>query len=153
MKLLRRRRGATLAFVSIICLVIIALGIGFFLLAKMMGGGRELVATVDSGTINVAKQALFLPSKKATSFPDADVANNFELLGDDGNFNLSNYNRLVAQAMIVALNAKEEGTVEAAKNAEKVWTAAVQVGQFLRQNHESPSVMGGYFMNLARKTI
>ncbi len=152
MKLMRRRHGATLAFVSVICLVIIVIGVGFFFLMKMMGGGRELAGSVDAGTTNVAKQALLLPSKKATAFSNPDVANNFELLGDNGSFNLANYNRLIAQSMIVALNAKEEGTVEAAKNAEKVWTAAVQVGQFLRQNHENPSVMGGYFMNLAGKS-
>lgn len=146
---LKRRRGATLGFVAIIVLVLIMLGVGFFVLMKILGGGREMANSVDAGTLNLAKHAFLEPSKAARDFTNPDVANNFELLGDNGKLRLENYNRLVAQSMIVALNAKEEGTSSAAANAQRVWTAVNDVARFLRTNHANPAVMGGHFQSLA----
>jgi hypothetical protein len=146
---LRRRRGATLGFVAILALVLIIIGVGFFVITKMLGGGRELANSVDAGTLNVAKHAFLEPSKAARDFSNPDVASNFELLSPDGKFRLENYNRLVAQAMIVALNAKEEGTTTAASNAKKVWDALKDVSLFFRTSHGNPAVMGGHFQNLA----
>ncbi len=146
---LRRRKGATLGMVAVLVLAILIIGIAFFLLAKMMGGGRELAGATDAGTVNISKVALLKPSKLAKDFSNPDVASNFEGLGDDGSLCLANYNRLVAQSIIVALNAKDEGTSLAGRNAEKVWRALNDVGQFLRQNHENTNVMGGYFLNIA----
>lgn len=146
---LKRRKGATLGLVAIIVLVLLIIGVGFFVLTKMLGGGRELANSVDAGTLNVAKQALLQPSKAARDFPNPDVANNFELLSPDGKFRLENYNRLVVQAMIVALNAKDEGTPAAAANARKVWDAVNDVARFFRTNHGSAATMGGHFQNLA----
>ncbi len=100
---LKRRRGATLGFVAIIVLVLIMLGHRLFhSLQNSWGGGREVANSVDAGTLNVAKHAFLEPSKAAREFTNPDVANNFELLSSDGRFRLENYNRLVAQAMIVA---------------------------------------------------
>ncbi len=146
---IKRRRGATLGLVAVLVLVLVVLGVGFFILTKMLGGGRELANSVDAGTLNVAKRAFLNPSKAARDFANPDVASNFEMLSPDGKFRLENYNRLVAQSMIVALNAKDEGTSAAASNAKKVWDALNDVAQFLRTNHGSSAVMGGYFQNLA----
>lgn len=146
---LKRRRGATLGFVAVIVLFLLIIGVAFFVIAKMLGGGRELANSVDAGTLNVAKFAFLQPSKAAREFTNPDVANNFELLSPDGKFRLENYNRLVAQSMIVALNAKEEGTPAAAANAKKVWDAVNDVARFLRTNHGNAAVMGSHFQNIA----
>src|ERR1700678_2804327 len=57
-KNMRRRRGAVLGLVAACTLVFVVLGIAFFFLAKIMGGGREVAHTTDSGILNVCKQAL-----------------------------------------------------------------------------------------------
>ncbi len=150
MRKLKRRRGATLGFVAILALVLIAIGVAFFVITKFLGGGREMANATDAGVLNVAKQAIRTPSRDALSFPNPDVGTNFALLGENPrNLNLLIYNRLVAQSMIVALNAKDEGTIDAARNAKRVWTALNDVGKFLRSNHENPNVMGSHFLNLA----
>ncbi len=51
--------------------------------------------------------------------------------------------------MIVALNAKDEGTIDAARNAKRVWNALNDVGKFLRSNHENASAIGSHFLNCA----
>jgi ABC-type spermidine/putrescine transport system permease subunit I len=58
---LRRNSGATLAFVagSIIFIVIVALA--FYFLSQLLGGGRELQAATNSGSLNVAKQSILTP--------------------------------------------------------------------------------------------
>ena len=148
---LRRRRGATLGFVAIIVLVIAILGVAFFVMAKMLGGGREIANAVDAGVLNVAKIAIRTPAKDANSFSNPDVAQNFALLGESPrNLDLLTYNRLVAQSILVALNAKEEGTLLSAQNARKVWIALKDVASFIRTNQDKSAVMGSYFDSLSR---
>lgn len=147
---IRRRRGATLGLVAIVALVVIILGFGIFVLVRILGGGRELAHATDSGVLNVAKLALRQPSKSAFSFSNPDVGTNFALLGEGtSNLNLMVYNRLVAQAALVALNARDENTSQSGQNARKVWTALNDVAQFLRSSHESNQVVGGFFQPLA----
>lgn len=106
---IRQRKGATLGLVAVILLFVIALGIGFYFLAKIVGGGREMQNACDAGAVNVAKQALILPRVPAPK--------EFEGLGVDrsgvpdgsNEINLLSYNRAAGQTLLVALNAQAIG--------------------------------------------
>lgn len=145
----RRQKGATLGLVAVVALVILLLGAAFYFLTVMMGGSREMTSAVDSGALNLAKQALRTPSKDLAAFSNQDIKNNFSLLADNGKANLLSYNRFVAQAIIVALNAKDENTPDSASNAKKVWQAVNDVGEYLRNAHQDPNTMGGHFISMA----
>lgn len=85
--------------------VVIMIAVGLFFITKIMGGQRELQAATSAGGLNIAKNAIVRPSVKLQPGVEAD---NFGLLGDPnekGEVNLVTFNRLVAQSMIVALNA------------------------------------------------
>ncbi len=145
-KKMRRKTGATISLIAICVLVILVIGIGIFSLIKLLGGGRELANTTDAGELNLAKQAIRNPGKDALTFPNTDVGTNFALLGESPRtLNLMVYNRLVAQSVLVALNAKDEATPAAATDAKRVWTALNDVGQFLRTKLEDPAYMSTFF--------
>jgi hypothetical protein len=116
----RRDRGATLAFVagSIIFIVIVALA--FFFLSQLLGGGRELQAATNSGTLNVAKQALLHPQVAVPSGDQTTADMKEILLGvlPADQVNLLNFNRMVGAAMLVAMNADADRNDDAVKNAE-----------------------------------
>jgi hypothetical protein len=136
---LRRKNGAVLSLTVACVLVIIVIGVGCYLLAKLIGGGREVANATDSGTLNVAKQAILDPSVPA--------AGDFMLLGQGNNSKISllNYNRAVAQTLLVALNAQDEGTPQALSNAKNLLTKLNAIGTALTAGLENNSKMAPYF--------
>src|SRR5271168_963138 len=127
----KSERGATMALVASLCLVLVIIGFAFFWLARMLGGGTELQRSTDAGNLNVAKEALRSPKLNVFGAGPYDIGNaatlaeiqkNFGDLQDpaNGQLDLLVYNRLVGQALLVALNAADEGTPAAAANAQKL---------------------------------
>lgn len=116
---MKRRRGATLALVAALTLFIIVIGVGFFFLVKMLGGGRELQHAVDAGNLNVAKQSMRRPFLRifGGGTPDLNepfhsiAKNNFMQAKDPavGELDLLTYNRAVGQALLVSVNAISDG--------------------------------------------
>lgn len=138
--------------VGVVVLVIVVVGVAFFWFSQIFGGGRELSHANDAGVMSVAKAALRNPKKDALQFDNPDVGTNFALLGENPrSLNLMTYNRLFAQALIVALNARDEGTADAATNAKRVWTALNDVGRFLRTDLQDAAFMGQYFQTIVDK--
>lgn len=113
----RNSRGATLAVVAALAIIIIIIGVGLFLLSRLLGGARELQTATDSGALNVGKQSIVRPNTALTG----SEASNFGLLTDvvDGNkvVDLKVYDRLVGQALLVAMNAESDGTQAGMDNA------------------------------------
>ena len=139
-----------LAMIAVLVLVIGVIGIAFFILTRMLGGGRELANATDAGAINVAKNALTHPSKSALAFDNQDIATNFAVvIGKPDDINLLNYNKLVAHATLVALLAREENTADSAKNARKLFNALNDVGQFLQKQLTNPQFMEPFFQQIA----
>ncbi|MBX9690447.1 MAG: hypothetical protein K2X27_27275 [Candidatus Obscuribacterales bacterium] len=113
----RASQGSTLSLVVACTIVIAILGIGFVFLGFIFGGHRESQNASDSGALNVAKQAILQPSvasdqldselgkalAPATSYQNAAGAT------VSSGVNLLTFNRMVAQAILVALNADAEG--------------------------------------------
>jgi hypothetical protein len=158
-------------------LVIIILGVGVFFLAKLFGGGKEIANATDAGTLNLTKQALIsptvtLPSSAVnllgTTSPTSE--NGAEFLacaypppptGTPPTINLFTYNRCVAQALLVALNAQQEaaqGSATAVGYAQQVYNDLnTYIGQPLRQaliaggNAGNPNILQNNFSSGANK--
>lgn len=123
--LIRKNEGSTLALTAACTIIIILVAVGLWFLMLMMGGSRELSHATDSGTLNVAKQALISPSAQFTN-PNSkdDIADMNAILGGaaaDPNstpkVNLLTFNRLVGQSLLVAMNAEADGNAAALANA------------------------------------
>lgn len=141
---LKRQKGATLGLVAVCVLVIIVLGIGFFILSQILGGGREIANATDAGVLTVARKALSPtlitvplsgdsgtnPVNDFIAFDPNNVGN--VLNATSGNIDMLGVNRVIAQAVLVALNAQEINTPTASGHAQNVATAAKTVATALR---------------------
>jgi hypothetical protein len=140
----RRKRGAALSLVAVTLLIIIVLGVAFYFLTKVLGGGREVANATDAGTLNIAREAMInpmIPSEGA-----------FVLLGlgnNPGKMSLLNYNRAVAQTLLVALNAQDEGTPDALGHAQAVLGQLNAIGNYIKTQLQDSQYMGPYFDNLS----
>jgi hypothetical protein len=122
----KRRRGATLAIVAVTSFLLVLIGLGLFWAIRFMAGGRQLQSAVDSGSLNVAKQAIASPQLRviqtatfngpydiSDATTQAAIQSNFSALADtntgNGQIDLRVYNRLVGQALLVAMNAAADG--------------------------------------------
>ncbi|HEY9789909.1 MAG TPA: hypothetical protein V6D22_05905 [Candidatus Obscuribacterales bacterium] len=115
----RNKEGATLALTVTAVFFIVILGVGFFFLVQLLGGGREAQHATDSGNLNVAKQALVKPAVD----PQGNEGNEFAgLFNVNNQADLKDYDRFVGKALLVALNASEEGTPTALAHAQTVIT-------------------------------
>ena len=165
----KRAKGATLSLIVSLCLVISTIGIGVFFLIKILGGARELQHAVDSGNLNVAKQALRSPSISLSggnngisganlAIAQANFANSIDTA--NGQIDLMVYNRLVAQAMLVAVNAASDnadlsmppsalGIQHAKALISCLSSPSNGVGYALAQKLKSDTVMDNSFSGLA----
>lgn len=156
----RRRQGATLGLVAVCVLVIIVVGIGCFFLAKIFGGGREVANATDAGALNIAKNVMstkdanvgvFIDDSDPSKYPD------FVQCADPlptKRITLLTYNRCVAQALLVALNAQAEtaaGSTQANGNAAKVLAELTRLGTDLRAKLQD-NQLTSYFDKVANDT-
>jgi hypothetical protein len=149
---LRRRRGATLGLVAVIVLFIAILGIGFFFLSKIMGGGREVANATDAGAMNVAKRALMEPTVNAPANDEFDglgVDTATGIPNNSGQINLLAYNRAVGRALLVALNARAIGPASS-KLAGDVIDKLETLGRNLQTQLNGGGMLPGYFDTMAK---
>jgi hypothetical protein len=153
--------------VAVCVLVIIVLGVGFFILSQILGGGREVANATDAGVLNVARRAL---SPTLIQVPlSGDSAGNptddFLAVGIDpsGNANVGTgaldsthrnismlgLNRVIAQAVIVACNAQEINTTAASGHAQNVAAAAKAVATQLKNMIQGGTKLPPEFTNVA----
>lgn len=160
-----RLKGATLALIVAMILLLVIVGIASYLLIELFGAARELQALTDSGTLNIGKQMVTLgvplnknaqqinlqfmnyayglsptnylltqtyvpgvpygvPTNYDVTLSSGIEGTNFALLTDsNGNITLQNYDRVIAQTMLVGLNAQAEETVPAVSNAQMLYDA------------------------------
>lgn len=149
---LRRRRGATLGLVAVIVLFIAILGIGFFFLSKVMGGGREVANATDAGAMNVAKRALMEPTVNAPANDEFDglgVDTATGIPNNTGTINLLAYNRAVGRALLVALNARAIGPASSRLAGDVIDKLEV-LGRNLQNQLNGGGMLPGYFDTMAR---
>src|SRR5262245_11851651 len=120
---MRSHRAQTLPLVTACLAVVVTLGVGFYSLSMLVGGGRELQNAVDAGNLNVTKQCA---KNVGVSLKSGAELDNFRRLvdTDTGKVNLLTYNRVVSQVMVVAANAQEEGTPLAKQRAAELFQVA-----------------------------
>ncbi len=124
---MRRRKGSTLGLVAICVLVIIVIGIAVYFLTKIMSGGREVANTTDAGTLNTAKQMLKIAVAPETAPYDFT---NYVYPANAGGITLLTYNRTVAAALLIAINADKIGGTAPA-NAAQVAAEVNKMGDAL----------------------
>ena len=140
----RRASGAVLPLIAATTLVLVLIGVAFFFMTMQVGGSRELMHATDAGSLNVAKQAMRKPDVELQS----EESVNFGGLLDKGQVSLANYNRMVGQTLLVALNAQAQGTPESKANAEKlieVLEGSHGLGARLKDALSNSSKMEGHF--------
>ncbi len=163
---LNRRRGAALGMVAVCVLVIIVLGICFFVLSQILGGGREIANATDAGVLNVAREALndttvnvpLRADNGSTFYSDFIGFDESAPAGDVGSattgrgIDMLGINRVIAQAAIVALNASRLNTPESGANATAVMRAAQDISRDLRDLlTNNNSYLEGQFANVAQR--
>jgi len=145
----RRRRGATLGLVAVCVLVIIVVGVGCFFLAKIFGGGREVANATDAGVLNLAKSTMrngdLMVGVQPAAGSDFALCAQPPAAGGTATINLLTYNRCVAQTLLVAVNAKNEGTGQATTNAQGVITQLMALGTQLNTLLQNAPQMENYF--------
>lgn len=113
----RASQGSTLSLIVACTLLLAILGIGFIIITMIFGGHREAQHATDSGSLNISKRAILAPYVDPSGLT-TDVgramaqtlsAPNGSNINMGSGVNLLNFNRMVAQAMLVGLNADAEG--------------------------------------------
>jgi hypothetical protein len=153
-----RRRGATLGLVAVCVFVIIVLAVGFFILAKIIGGEREVANATDAGVLIVARNAMS-PTIVGVDFSSIGP-NARDFIGLDetvtglgtngGRASMQNVNRVIAQSVLVALNAQHLDTAEAAANATTVANTAKQIATQLRNKLYNSNTLNSHFTGVAQ---
>ncbi|CAM6001764.1 unnamed protein product [Sphagnum balticum] len=131
------------------------LGLGVFFLVKILGGARELQHAVDSGNLNVAKQALRSPTiniNDVNSVAQVNFAGTVDTT--NGGIDLIVYNRLVAQATLVAINAASDnanplGIQHAKQLISSLSDPSTGVGAALAKKLQTDVAMDNSFNGLA----
>lgn len=149
----RRTLGATLGLVAVSVLVVILIGVGFYFLSKMFGGGREVANATDAGILNAAKMALRKgQTPLGAGLPDemAYAGCSDTTMGDAPNtISMLTLNRVIAMAVMIGLNAGDEGTPAAASNALAAITAAKAISGRIRTELTTNAVVNVDFDNIA----
>jgi hypothetical protein len=142
---IRTHAGATLALIAASVVILAIIGVAFFFIAQLMGGGHEVSQATDSGALNLAKQALKHPTVSSAN-------TEFQYVTDPpgGPITLANYNRCVAHAMFVAANAQQMGTTQATQDAEAVYKQLTDIGRQLKDQLADGTQMRPYFDSLAQ---
>lgn len=154
----RRKRGATLAFATVLALVLVVLGVGFFFFSMYMGAQNETKNATDAGALNVAKQVL---SDSAVTYIITgndqeeffrDVTGNVlpnNPLGNigDGKVTLTNINRIWAKALFVAVNADAAGSArgDTSANVQAALDGAQSITDRLVQKLTNETTLEKYF--------
>lgn len=142
---IRSNSGAALPFIAATIVVLVMIAVCFFWITMQMGGSRELMNATDAGSLSVAKYAIRKPD---VSLAQMEENSNFGGLLDKGEVSLANYNRIVGQTLLVALNAQAEGTGAAKANAEKLMDVVQgpnSIGSRLTEALSKPEKVDGHF--------
>jgi hypothetical protein len=150
MSIIRNKKGATLGLVAALAFVLILIAMALFSLTMLLGGSRETRDAVDSGALNVGKQALSI----TVSPNSADEQQFLDVADSNGNFGLKNINRVWGQAMLAAINATamqaEAPSAQATSDAQSLETAAQDISSRLSQQLNQPSNLYTFFTDIAQ---
>ena len=153
---LREASGGAIALSTALAFALAILGIGFIALVLIMGAENETRNAVDSGVLNVGKQALddikvqSAGSLDPTSWAFATTSDTADAsVMPDGNMSLRRINRLWGAALLIAINAdaaQNDGQAgSAGSDAKQACDTAQQISDQLSDQLNKASNMYGYF--------
>jgi hypothetical protein len=140
MKSKRNTRGAATALVVALSFVLTMLVVAFFQIALYFNGSDDTSNATDAGALNVAQQALTISTTAQT--PDE---HQFDDVADsNGNFTLTNINRVWGKALLAALNVSAMndqgfGSSSANAHADSLFQAALNISNRLSGRLNTPS--------------
>ncbi len=153
----KRKKGATLPLVAACLIILIMLVAAFLGLNMQLGSKRQVQQALDAGTLNLTKYGTAMNKAGTmgvytTLKPGLEQAN-FSFMANGNKVDLLHYNACVGQAILVALNAMEEGTQAANANATAVLNAVQSgsdsIGYRLSQQMATQSNLSTYFTTAA----
>jgi hypothetical protein len=168
-KMLSRSRGSTVAFGAVLAIVLVMVGIAFFVISMWMGGQSETKNAVDAGMLNVGKNVLddiSVPLLTPEELRYIDVCNDatngkslLELLDSDinkkGQVTLRRINRVWAKALQIGINAeaaeREGYGGEGKGNAQRAFNGAKSISDRLADKIGDKQKLYAYFDDLAKR--
>jgi len=148
---LRNRKGAALGLAAALAFALVLLALAFFMVSLYFGGSRETRNATDAGALNVGKKCLTITTKSQGGDEDQfkDVADN------NGEFGLSNIDRVWGKALFVAMNAqdiKESGkeTAQTSSHASAIYQAAENISDRLSDDLNNDSKLFPLFDEVAQ---
>lgn len=149
---MRKRQAGGGALVSVVAstFILTIIGVFGFALIEIIGGHLELEHATDSGNLSIAKRCI---KETAVDLSRADDAF-FKTVSDNGKVHLLNYNRLVAQTVLVCANCRAiyEAPDSTAEARSRAYSEAVNnvrqlnsVGQRLKAALATPGDARGFF--------
>ena len=146
----RNRRGMTLGLVAALGLVLALIGVGLFAVSLLLGGTRETRNAVESGALNVGKQALEI-TVPATTY-DQQQFN--DVADSKGQFGLKNIDRVWGKAILAAINEtamENEGSNSSNSSSDntKLQNAAQELSSQLSQQLNQPANLYDAFRTFA----
>ncbi len=145
-----KAKGGVIVFVVVLAMVLIAIGIGFFLISLYFGGAQETKEAVNSGALNVAKKSLDV-TVDLSGDPDQQF---FQDCTDGGKVSLRNINKVWAKALFVAVNgegAKHDGGHDgtASSSVTSALSGAQAIGAALAAKLNDANTVYGFFNQYA----
>ncbi len=149
----KRKKGATLPLVAACLIILIMLVVAFLGFNMQLGSKRQVQQALNAGTLNLTLNGTAMnksgTSGVYTTLKPGVEQTNFGIIAVNNNIDLLHYNACVGQAILVALNAMEEGTTAANNNAIAVLNAVQagsgSIGYRLAQQMATQSNLSSYF--------
>lgn len=162
----KRATGSAITFGVTLALILVSIGIVFFLISMFMGGQKETKNAVDAGMLNVGKKVMdevrvkLLPTPNE-AFLYGDVCNDdsssYTYIPKKGWYeaSLRRINRIWAKALLIAINAeaadREGHGGQGKSNAQQAYSGAQAISDRLAAEITDKSNVYPFFDDLARQ--
>ncbi|MDR3615784.1 MAG: hypothetical protein P4L53_19655 [Candidatus Obscuribacterales bacterium] len=155
---LRKNGGGAIALSTALAFALVVLGLGFIALVLIMGAQNETRNAVDSGTLNLGKQALDQISSSGAMDPTSWVRgvssdSTDASVSTDGKITLRRINRLWGAALLIAINAdaaQNDGNAGSGESsAQQACQLAQQISDDLSGQLNQASNLYGFFTDFS----
>lgn len=156
----RSQKGGAIAFGVVLAFVFVVLGSAFIFMSMFMGGQKEVKNAVDSGTLNVGKQALdkvtvnLDGSPGQACFDDVTTDSDSSSASRDGKVSLTRINRVWGRALMMSINAasaQADGNVgTGSANADIAYIGAKSISDSLTDKLTAENNLHQFFRDYAQ---
>lgn len=149
----RSSKGAMMGFIVAGTFFFIVLGIAIVQIGLLLSGAREVSNAVDAGTLNAGKKAVKVKTGLNAGTNESQFA---DLKDEDGEFGLTNINRVWAKALLARMNNKAmhdqgQATGSSDTHADSMFDSAESISDRLADKLNDENNLHQYFLELAAK--